>query len=89
MQTCPSPRVCVLLAASPMDKCIIAKPPLDACIQQGEKIQSTFSWQHLFLLYSVPGKLPPLFLDFPSLFFPLSLTVSWVDVFAIMKSIET
>lgn len=82
--------VCVLLAAFPMGKCTLANPPLDACIQQGEKKSRAPLAGNIYSSYTPCQESCHLcFLIFLLLFFSLSLTVSWVDVFAIMKSIET
>lgn len=84
-----------LLAPFPVVKCTIASPPLDAgvpCVQrEGKKKtkQGTFSWVTFIPVILNTGEAATSASWFASSFLSLSLTVSWADVFAIIKSIET
>lgn len=83
----------VLLAPCPVGKCPLASPPPDAgipCIQQGGiKKQGTFCWVTFIPVTFNTEEAATSVSWFSSSFFSLSLTVSWADVFAIIKSIET
>lgn len=53
------------------------------------KKQGTFCWVRFIPVILDTGEAATSVSQFSSSFFSLSLTVSWADVFAIIKSIET